>query len=78
MPYDSSLDKQIFSRTYDTDGGRITVSVWSYNNGPKKLQMTRENMDSAGNLRFTKLGRVSKAEIEGMLPLITQAIQEMK
>ena len=29
MPYDSSLDKQLFTKALETDDGRITVSVYS-------------------------------------------------
>ena len=57
MPYDSNLDELIFSNSWENESTRITVSVYSYNGGPKKLQVTRENKDSSGNFRFTKLGR---------------------
>jgi hypothetical protein len=77
MPYDSSLDEQMFSRSFDSGEGRVTVSVYSYNNGPKKLQIVRENKDPEGNFRFTKLGRLTKAEAEGILPLIQEAMAQM-
>ncbi|MGE5308409.1 MAG: hypothetical protein ACM3OC_04945 [Deltaproteobacteria bacterium] len=77
MPYDSSLDNQLFSKIIETDGGRITVSVYSYNNGPLKLQIVRENKDSEGNFRFAKLGRLSKEETEAVLPVMTEALKHM-
>jgi len=77
MPYDSSLDEQLFSKSLDTNEGRITVSVYSYNNGAKKLQIVRENRDPEGNLRFAKMGRLTKAEAEGILPFIQEAITQM-
>lgn len=77
MPYDSSLDEKVFSKSWDAKDGRITVSVYSYNNGPKKLQITRENNDPEGNPRFAKLGRLSKDEIEAILPLIQEAVTHM-
>lgn len=77
MPYDSSLDNQLFSKVLETDGGRITVSVYSYNNGPLKLQIVRENKDAEGNFRFAKLGRLSKEEALGILPLVQEAISHM-
>jgi predicted transcriptional regulator len=52
--------------------------VYSYNKGAKKLQITRENGDKEGNLRFTKLGRLSVEEVEGILPFIQEAVQSMK
>ncbi len=78
MPrYDSSLDEKLFAKTYEYDNGRITVSIYSYNQGVKKLQITRENKDREGNFRFTRLGRLSKEEIENILPLIQEAIPNM-
>jgi len=77
MPYDSSLDEQLFAKSFETEDGRITVSVYSYNNGAKKLQIVRENKDPEGNLRFAKMGRLTKNEIEGILPFIQEAITNM-
>jgi hypothetical protein len=77
MPYDSSLDEQLFAKTLDAEDGRITVSVYSYNNGAKKLQIVRENKDPEGNFRFAKMGRLTKAEVEGILPFIQEAITQM-
>ena len=77
MPYDSSLDEQLFAKSFETEEGRITVSVYSYNNGAKKLQIVRENKDPEGNLRFAKMGRLTKLEIEGVLPFIQEAINHM-
>ena len=77
MPYDSTLDVNLFSKSNETDSGRITVSVYSYNNGTKKLQITRENRNMEGELRFTKLGRLTKEEITAILPFIQEAIDKM-
>lgn len=77
MPYDSSLDNQLFAKILETEGGRITVSVYSYNNGPLKMQVVRENKDSEGNFRFAKLGRLTKEEAQGVLPLIQEALTHM-
>lgn len=77
MPYDSNLDSQLFSRFWESDTAKILVSVYSYNNGPKKLQITREIKDRNGNFTFSKLGRLSKEELEGILPLIQEAAKVM-
>jgi len=77
MPYDSSLDKNLFVKTWDSNETKITVGVYSYNNGPKKLQITRESKDASDNLRFVKLGRLSKEELEAILPLIQEALTSM-
>ncbi|MBM3246644.1 MAG: hypothetical protein FJZ13_04900 [Candidatus Omnitrophica bacterium] len=77
MAYDSSLDDQIFSKSWENDTGKILVSVYSYNNGPKKLQITRELKGREGQPAFAKLGRLSREEAEGILPLIEEALEEM-
>ena len=77
MPYESSLDEQLFSRSWDGEGTKITVSVYSYNQGAKKLQISRENQSAEGEFRFTKLGRLTKEEAEGILPLIQEALAQM-
>jgi len=77
MPYDGSLDEQLFSNSWEGEGTKITVSVYSYNKGAKKLQITRENQTNEGEYRFTKLGRLAKEEAEGILPLIQEALAKM-
>jgi len=73
MPYDSKLDENLFSKTWKSETGQVTVSVYSYNKGPKKVQITRENIGTDGQLMFVKLGRLSKEELEGILPLLQEA-----
>ena len=77
MPYDSSLDAQQFSRFWENDSGKIVVSVYSYNNGPKKIQIVREVKYRNGEYAFAKLGRLVKEEAEGILPLIQEALKAM-
>jgi hypothetical protein len=77
MPYDSSLDESLFSKSWETDSDRLTVSVRSYNKGPKKLQITRESRNAQGELRFAKLGRMTKEETEALLPMIQEAVNQM-
>ncbi len=77
MPYDSSLDKQLFVKSWEGDGTKINVSVYSYNNGPKKLQISRENLDAEGQPRFSKLGRLAKEEIQAILPFLEEAVTQL-
>ncbi|MFH0839890.1 MAG: hypothetical protein V1883_02600 [Candidatus Omnitrophota bacterium] len=77
MPYDASLDKKVFYETKEFEGTRVTVGVFSYNNGDKKLQLSRENAGPEGEWRFAKLGRMTKEEIEAITPLIQSAVKEM-
>ncbi|UCG35778.1 MAG: hypothetical protein JSW17_02990 [Candidatus Omnitrophota bacterium] len=73
MPYNQQLDECLFTKAWEGEATRLTVSVYSYNKGPKKLQIVRENKDTEGNFRFTRLGRISKEELEAILPLIKEA-----
>lgn len=77
MAYDSSLDECLFTKSHESESGRLTVSVYSYNKGTKKLQITRENRGSEGDFIFVKLGRMTKEEIEPILPLIQEALHHM-
>ena len=77
MPYDINLDECLFQKAYEGENERITVSVYSYNGGQKKLQVSRENKASDGQFRFTKLGRMVKEEIEAVLPIMQEAMTKM-
>lgn len=78
MPYDSKLDEKLFTKSWEDESERLTISVYSYNQGPKKLQISRENKNPEGEFRFAKLGRLSKKEIEGVLPLIQEAVSHLE
>ncbi|MBF0494098.1 MAG: hypothetical protein HQL28_03085 [Candidatus Omnitrophica bacterium] len=77
MPYDPSLDSEVFSKTVETEGGKVTVKVMSYNGGAKKLQISREIKNKEGMFQFSKLGRLSKDETEKILPFIQEAVGKM-
>ncbi len=71
--FDKSLDKELFSESADFDRSKIIVAVFSYNEGTPKLQLGRQNKRADGELSFAKLGRLTKEEIEAILPLIEKA-----
>ena len=77
MPYDSSLDSQVFAKSWETDVTKLTVGIYSYNNGPKKLQISREMKSAEGAPSFSKLGRMTKDELTGILPLLEEALKQM-
>lgn len=77
MPYDKSLDVETFKETKEFEDTRITVGVFSYNGGTKKLQISRENRNQSDEWQFTKLGRLTKDEIDAVLPLLTKAVEAM-
>ncbi len=76
--FDKNLDKQLFSKEVSFDGTKIAVSVFSYNENTPKLQISRKNYsESADDFIFAKLGRLTKEEIEKIMPLIQEAIKSM-
>ena len=77
MPYDASLDECLASKKWETDTGRIVVSVYSYNKGQKKLQISRENKTPDGEFRFTKLGRLTKEEVTAIVPVIQELLPQL-
>jgi hypothetical protein len=78
MAFDKGLDKELFGESIEFEVTRLRVSVFSYNNGVPKLQISRENrlMDS-GEWTFAKMGRLTKDELEKILPMINRAIPKM-
>ena len=77
MAFDKNLDKNLFSETIAFETSRITVGVFSYNDGEKKLQISRENMDQNGQWSFAKLGRMFKDEVEKVIPVMQKALEDM-
>ncbi len=77
MPYEKELDECVFAKAWENDQDKLTASIFSYNKGIKKLQLTRENKNSKGELRFAKLGRLTKVEISAFLPVIKEACSHM-
>ena len=75
--FDSSLDKNLFSESIDFEKSRITVGIFSYNDGTPKLQLSRENKNVSGEYSFAKLGRMNKEEAKAVLPLIQKAMDFM-
>ena len=77
MAYEKSLDKQVFAKSWEGQGGTLTVGVYSYNNGPKKIQISRELPSEEGKSSFAKLGRLTKEELQGILPLLQEAVSHL-
>ena len=77
MPYDKSLDAEMFKEVKEFEDTRITVGIFSYNGGEKKLQISRENKNQAEEWRFAKLGRLTKQEAQEVVPIVMKAIENM-
>jgi len=77
MPYDQALDISSFKEAKEFGETRITVGVFAYNEGTKKLQLSRENQNQNEEWRFAKLGRMTKEEAQEIIPIMTKAIETM-
>lgn len=77
MAFDKNLDKELFSETVSFETSRIKVGVYSYNDGEKKLQISRENMNQEMKWSFAKLGRMFKDEVEAVIPIMQKAVEHM-
>lgn len=77
MPYDKTLDVESFKETKELEDTRITVGVFSYNGGEKKLQISRENRGQTEEWRFAKLGRMTRDEAKEIVPIMMKAIEVM-
>ena len=78
MAYDATLDLQLFAKTWEGQGTKITVGVYSYNKGVKKVQMSREVVADEGRPGFAKLGRLTKEELTGILPFLQEALTKLE
>lgn len=77
MPYDKNLDKVLWAESVEFETTKLTVSVYSYNDGTPKIQISRENKNKDQEWTFSKLGRMVKTEAEAVFPLIKKAVETM-
>ena len=77
MPFDQALDVSSFKESKEFGETRITVGVYCYNEGTKKLQVSRENQNQNEEWRFAKLGRMVKEEAQEIVPIMMKAIETM-
>jgi len=77
MPYDKNLDVELFAEEHSFEGTQVTVGVYQYNNGEKKVQIGRKNSNKDGDLNFAKLGRMRKEELTAVLPSLKKALEHM-
>lgn len=77
MPYDPTLDKAIWKETRTLGEDQLTVGVFSYNGGEKKLQIQRQAKTPQDEWGFAKLGRLTRQELDAILPLLQTALSHM-
>lgn len=71
-------DRKLFSRAWEGRNWRIIVSVHTYEGGSPKLQLTREKTSKKYEHNpFAKLGRLSREEMDGIMPLMQEAMTHM-
>lgn len=61
----------------DTNNGVIRVALWSYAGGDTKLGLARTFTKGDGTEGIRAIGRMTKEELEGVLPLLEKALAEM-
>lgn len=63
MSYDKELDKEVNKKVLEFDSTQLIVSIFSYDGGPSKIQIARQNNNKeTGAWVFSKLGRLTKDE----------------
>jgi stress response protein SCP2 len=77
MAFDKTLDKELFSETKEFETSKLKVGVYSYNDGEKKLQISRETRNQDGEWKFAKVGRMFKDEVEAVIPVMRKALDSM-
>ena len=77
MAFDKNLDKELFSETKEFETSKLKVGVYSYNDGEKKLQISRETRNQDGEWKFAKVGRMFKDEVEAVIPVMQKALEKM-
>ncbi len=77
MAFDKNLDKELFSETKEFETTKIKVGVYSYNDGEKKMQISRETRNQDGEWKFSKLGRMFKDEVEAVIPMLKKSLESM-
>ncbi len=72
--YDKSLDVEVFSTQKEYETTKLIVSVMQYNEGQKKVQISRENLDmNSGEWRWSKPGRMTKDETTAIIAMLNEA-----
>ncbi len=68
----------LFTRVWQSGTQRLIISVYICEDGGTRLQISRESKSIEGDFRLAKLGRFSKKEAEGIIPIIQEALSIMR
>lgn len=76
--YDKSKDSELKKEIISINPGKdIVVGIYSYDSGQKKLQISRRVATTTGQGGFRPIGRMTKDEIEKILPVINKLMKEL-
>ena len=75
--FNKELDVKLGSVTVDSEKSRLTVGLFSYQEGAKKIQISRENKVGE-DFRFSKLGRMSIEEAQDVAKAITKLTKDVR
>jgi hypothetical protein len=69
------LDECVFAKSWENDAERMTASIYSYNKGTKKLQLTGENKNTQGGYRFAKFGKIDQRRDRSSFPINQRGVR---
>ena len=79
MAYKADNDKLIkLFENVDENGSGLLYSVMSYNNGEKKLQMSRTYKKADGSMGYGNTGRLTVKELEWLTENLKDIITSME
>lgn len=79
MGYNQDKDKLINFFELETEGGKsLQFSIFSYNEGEPKLQITRSFLKVDETVGYAKMGRLSISEVEFMRDKMDELLKVMK
>ncbi len=68
---------KMFEMITDEKGSSLMLSIFSYDNGPKKLAMTRSYNKKDGSVGYSSAGRLSLMEVNFLKDKLDEIIKEM-
>lgn len=77
MAYEKDKDKMVWEEWKEFEETKVGVGVYKYADLPLKVQLSRQNKDKEGWV-WSKLGRLSREELEAIMPLLGKALEEIK
>ena len=78
--YNQEKDKLIKMYEFKTDekGSALMLSIFEYDNGPKKLSLTRSYNKKDGSVGYSASGRLTLSELNFLRNNLNEIIREME